>query len=179
MNVSSYSNERFFLCSHIRLAARYFSDFKCQANDIGALGQKRNPQWCRILVGPPPPLLSFLLSPSPLQSVLLIIGKGWHTCIHTYIHTYMHACIHTYMHTYIHTLHTLHNIHYITYITYIHTYHHHKGVIPPPHAMGGWEHGTRDHTYIYIHVYIYIYTLYIYIQCFKYIYILLDSIWLY
>ena len=28
-------------CSHIRFAARYFSDFKCQADDIGALAQKK------------------------------------------------------------------------------------------------------------------------------------------
>ena len=60
------------------------------------------------------------------------------------------------MHAYIHTYITLHCIalHCIAlhYTTYIHTYHHHRGIIPPP-SHGGV--GTRD-----TGPYIYIYTVY-------------------
>ena len=36
--------------------------------------------------------------------------------------------------------------------------HHHRGIIPPPHPMGGgWEHGTRDHIY---NIYVYVLSVY-------------------
>ena len=53
------------------------------------------------------------------------------------------------MHTYIHYI-TLHCI-ALHYTTYIHTYHHHRGIIPPP-SHGGV--GTRD-TGPYMYIYIY------------------------
>ena len=67
-------------------------------------------------------------------------------------HTYIHTLHYITLHTYIHTIHTYHTYIHPSIHPCIHTYiHHHTstGGIIPPHPMGGWEHGTRNHIYIY------------------------------